>query len=319
MRLWRLWIKLLFVVAAVALIGVWVLHNARIHCPVHEGTPEEFWSLTCGINLDGADGPRRMGGMYPPQGKWGIYYVQGYHDQFLHRVRLSELAPSVPAMVRVLEEKVEAGSAGPFHAGMLDRWNREDGEPRDIERLLRCRSEAYLAFLKDYDADIHAYRLENERGFSVRWQRAERFWLTLLFEFVWLAGVIVFAAIPWLRRAGRLGWAIHLALVPPLLFLPHFLGYAPYTFTSLFPDGGVAYPYAIRVFGALPLPWTDLDTWLMDRAPRWFQPFAQQAGMPLAMTGMGGIGPVSICGLGLLIGGFVYGGCFLLLRRHRES
>ena len=94
-------------------------------------------------------------------------------------------------------------------------------------------------------------------------------------------------------------------LLPSLLFLPYFLGYVPFTFTSAFPAGGVFYPYILVWFRGLP--WTSLDAWLLRSAPQLFEPLTQHPGPMLAVTGMGGVGPVATCGLGVVIGITIFG------------
>ena len=137
---------------------------------------------------------------------------------------------------------------------------------------------------------------ENE-AFNVRWDRAKRYWLTATFEFVWLAGVIVFAAMPWLRNAGRLGWSIHWGLIPILLYIPWFFGYAQLTFSSLCPAGGIVYPWVISPFGLLP--WTEADLAVMKHVPTLLEPLSQLPGSWFGLLGFSGPGPFGNTGLGV--------------------
>jgi hypothetical protein len=116
----RTWVKIcvVFIVALSPSIGV--VRNARLHAPVQEGTPTEFWQLACGVNVTGAGEQKVLGGMYPPKGDWAIYYVLGYHDQFLHRVRLSEIAPFMPEVISLLQAEQQQGDLHPVFQRVLE-------------------------------------------------------------------------------------------------------------------------------------------------------------------------------------------------------
>jgi hypothetical protein len=303
--LMRTWVKIcvVFIVALSPSIGV--VRNARLHAPVQEGTPTEFWQLACGVNVTGAGEQKVLGGMYPPKGDWAIYYVLGYHDQFLHRVRLSEIAPFMPEVISLLQAEQQQGDLHPVFQRVLESGIDPGNPPADVREFLGLLRKCQLDLAQDTDREWHAYLLGSERVFDERWNRAHSYWLTLAFESLWLGGLIAFASIPWIRNSGRSRWAIHLGLVPTLLFLPYFLGYVPYMFTSAFPAGGVFYPYVLLWFRRLP--WTGLDTWLLQFAPQFFEPLTQQPGPMLAVTGMGGVGPVATTVLGVLIGVVILG------------
>src|SRR5262245_2388410 len=244
------------VLAANAVIGLLILRNVESHAPVERGTPSPFWMITCGVNIDGQtkqfDG--LGGGAYPPQDEWAIYYIQGLHGQFLYRVPLTELVPQLTAFQTELKRNAEHGDGTPYHDYLLANWTQKASNENEVRRLIGVMREAKLVALEARDKeegehyDRRADRIEDDADFLERWQRAERYWLTVLFEFVWLTLVLWFAAWPWIRSRGRLAWAVHLGLTLPLLFVPFFLGYAPYTFTSAFPGGGIYYPYVIIRF-----------------------------------------------------------------------
>src|SRR5438067_304339 len=114
-----------------------------------------------------------------------------------------------------------------------------------------------------------------------RWERVRRYDWSASGEFVYLSALVVFAAWPWLRNGRPLRWAVHLGLVPVLLFLPYWLGYAGFTFTSAGPSGGVLYPWLIVWFGRLP--WTALDTAIVSRLPPVLEPYSQTPGPMLSL------------------------------------
>jgi hypothetical protein len=135
-------------------------------------------------------------------------------------------------------------------------------------------------------------------GHRSQWERAERLWLTELFEWCWLSGLTVFAAWPWLRGAGPLRWALHLGAVPTLLMLPHLLGYAPLCFTSCFPGGGVWYPHVVV---RLPVVHVEADTWIASQIPPLFEPLHQLPGPILGLTGFSRPGPLGTAALSVAV------------------
>ena len=136
--------------------------------------------------------------------------------------------------------------------------------------------------------------------------------MTVAFEFAVLAGTVVFAAIPWLRKAGRWAWSIHLGALPVLLVLPWFLGYASWTFTSCFPAGGIVYPYVISPFRMVPS--TSIDEFILERFPKPLERLTQPQGPWMAVTGTGYPSPVTILVLGATIGASCFAFATLLGR-----
>ena len=224
--------------------------------------------------------------------------------------RESAAVADFPAVVDALDS--EPGPDVPAHVQTgFDAWKREDPTRRDAAKLIAAIRKAKLARRQEEDEKdpegprLYEYQLECERYFAERWHRAKRYWLTVLFEFVFLAGLIVFALLPWLRNGGRLAWSIHLGLLPVLLLLPHYLGYAPLTFTSAFPNvGGVFYPWLIIHLRRLPC--TGLNAALIERLPKILEPLCQLPGPMMAHSGMGMPGLVSLAVLGAGIGGATF-------------
>jgi len=82
-----------------------VLGFAKLTYPLHEGTSLDFWKDACGISLDGQE-IEAVGGFYPPRNGWCIYYLQGYHGQFLFRVPRSEVTQNFPKAIAKLKEPI---------------------------------------------------------------------------------------------------------------------------------------------------------------------------------------------------------------------
>jgi hypothetical protein len=172
----------------------------------------------------------------------------------------------------------------------------------DPHRLLAEVRKAKADFVRQQDpkTDWSKYEEEEDAFFTVRWARAKRYWLTVAFEIGVLAGLVVFAAIPWLRNAGRWAWSIHVGALPVLLLAPWLFGYVPWTFTSSFPAGGIVYPFVILPFRHLPS--TNIDEFILTRLPQPLEPLSQLSGPCMAVTGMGCPSPVALLVFGAMIG-----------------
>ncbi|MDC0937203.1 hypothetical protein OAS39_13040 [Pirellulales bacterium] len=292
--------RLIVVLVAVAATITLVVRNSASHAPVQDGSVAEFWIYACDTDVKGdMQDFEKSGGIYPPQDGWGIYYISGYHDEYLHRVRLSDLARTLPKLEVEFKRRASKGELHPWLAKVAEQWTCKGDYEREVQRLLSLIRDADLAATKADDKELYTYALDCETQFEHRWQRAKYYWFTLVFEIGWLSFILLFAALPFLRKAGWVAWAIHLGLALPLLFVPFFFGYAPFTFTSAFPAGGVFYPYVIIWFRGLPL--TDFDIWFFEHAPQPFEPLTQHPGPMMAVTGLGAVGPLAVFGLGLAV------------------
>jgi hypothetical protein len=69
--------------------------------------------------------------------------------------------------------------------------------------------------------------------------------------------------------------------------------------TSAYPSGGIIYP---AIVARLPsLPWTGLDTWLLDHSPKILEPLWQPTGPCLSLSGGQSVGPVTTVVSGLIL------------------
>ena len=164
--------RVLSVVAMVSVLAMLVLRNVDSHAPVQSGTAREFWMVACGIDLDGSMKDfAYSGGVYPPQGDWAVYYIQGYHDQFLHRVRLSGLSPDLPKIESALSDESSNRERRPWLAGYSTVWRRLGDDENEVRRLLSLMRISYLTYSKVLDEESYASAIEDEDYFIQRWQR----------------------------------------------------------------------------------------------------------------------------------------------------
>jgi hypothetical protein len=102
-----------------------------------------------------------------------------------------------------------------------------------------------------------------------------------------------------------------------LLFLPYYLGYATWTFTSAGPSGGVLYPWVILCFGGLRL-WTPLDSWILEATPKVLEPLSQRLGSMLVVSGGCEFGPVAALVSGSVVAA-ITAGVFAFLAKRRAA
>jgi hypothetical protein len=267
--------------------------------PVHEGTVEEFW--WCALHL--AEDRTRfffMGEAYTPREGWFVYYDQSLHDQHLFRVGVAAVAATLPDTLARLERAVKNDECPGYVARGFHAWqNGNPNERDDPAALLAHIRTARLAELGAQDSTRYGGFLIEEEFFEVRWRRFTRYWLNAVFEFCFLFGLTFFAVGPWTRFTNASTLALRCALVPFLFFLPYFLGYATWTFTSRGPSGGILYPWLLAPFRNLH-GWCGDEEWvLLEIFPSWLVALSQPNGSFLSISGLGYVGPFTVLTLGL--------------------
>ncbi len=286
---------------AVSMPVVAVLAFAKGMAPVREGDAATFWQGACGIDVEGKK-QEVMGSVYLPRDNWYIYYIQRFHGQLLFRVPRSQAEAAFPAVVQGIKASTSRKDAAPKvlrAAAALER-SASGAEPSP-EQFLRLAREEWLKELLKGDKSVHDYAVSEEDAFAERWVRIRHYWMNLVFEGTFFGGLTLFALWPWLRRGGSWSWGFHLGFLPVLLMLPYYCGYAPWTFTSAGPTGGVLYPWVIVWLRGIPI-WTLADEWALEHLPRFLEPLSQPPGPMLAVSGGHGLGPVTALAVGAGVG-----------------
>jgi hypothetical protein len=143
-----------------------------------------------------------------------------------------------------------------------------------------------------------------EDAVNDRWNRAWWYPRVAVGELLYLCGLVVFAAWPLIRKTGPVSWAVHLGLLPVLLFLPYWLGYASRTFSALSLKGGVVYPLVLARLDFLP--WYGIDTTATAILPPVLESVAPIDTTVKVQRALHG-GPSLVFALGLAIGLTTYG------------
>ena len=278
------------------ILGIAILRVMPVMSPIREGNSARFWYCACQVDLTGSERERSyFGGVYPPRDGWLIYYDQSIHDQTLFRIRPANVMDDWPAVRNLLETRPPEQDIPEYVlTGFARLKQAADSHENDVEGLLASIRASAIAALTAKGADSLEYFLWGERLFEQRWESYKRYALNALFEFVWLGGLIVFILWPWLRRNGWRAWTIHMSTAPMLFFAPYFLGYAWTTFLSRGPSGGILYPWLIFPFRSWNSWWGDADELVFAYIPQILEPLSQPLGPFMAISRIGGVGPVSI-------------------------
>jgi hypothetical protein len=294
------WQKLCVVLFVISLIGFRIIQNSESRAVIQNGSVNEFWYVVCGVDVDGSFGdPGWMAGPDAVRGEWAYYSILGHCGDMFHRVRLDEAAIQLPGVVKLIVTQRLKESLSPVRERAFESWIMTDGSATDVANLVEAMLAARLKHMEETEPDRVQYVHRAERVFDATLERSKRYWMTQLFEFTWLSGVVLLIAYPWLRNSGRLSWSICLGIAPLVLYFPNLCGYALYTFSSCFPDGGIFYPDVVRWLPCISP--TRVDVWLNSRFPPMFDWLAQLPhGNERTRVDRAGTGPVGLVAVGLI-------------------
>jgi hypothetical protein len=282
------------------LVALSILHFAPTMAPVRDGSMEIFWDSSFHWEKTG-------GRVYGPWKDWFIYERQHMHGSDLYRVPEGEVNAHLAAALDRLEREVAEGTVPDFVALGFRRWQQSDaGRQRDLPALLAAIQDADLAELQKLDPQVAQYFLDSRQYVEERLRHSEGYWANQLFEWVFLSALALLVLWPVLRSCGRLARALHWGLAPPLFFLPLYLGYATFTFTSRGPSGGVLYPWLVLLFRNRDWPFFPWDRYLLAHLPPVLAPLSVPIGSPIVLSGGGMPGPTVVLALGILLASLVY-------------
>ena len=296
----RLLFKLLVVAVALLLLGLAVASPHPKMVPIRLGTAEVYWAAATGVRGRGdLGGPADC--MLQPIDGWFLYTVDHMHGSDCYRVKEAEVLADFPKAL------AELGGKGKF----VPEWN-EDGF-RNWEKADPKRTNALLLVLHLKSACLSWWIKSHPKNFpeladfqmGIAYQRMGQFRLVQLVEWCYLSALILFTAWPWIRNRSRWTWAVHAAMIPPLLMLPYFMGYCAWSYTSVGPAGGIVYPLILDVFPSLT--WFSFDNVIIDSIPRVLAPLTGPLGTMYSVSGRGGPGPTAVLCLGLVLGSVVIG------------
>ena len=288
-------------VSLLSAVGIAVL--APRMAPVRLGNSREFWKIATGVSLSPEVHEGWGGDAYFIDETWAAYDASHLHGSDIYRVSRSEVTADFDAIVSALEQKVRSGENTLVLKAYV-QWRDDKSKPRDGPSLVEHIKREINRKVSKEGIDLLAYRVANEQQFWQRWQRADWYWASIVFEWAFFTGLAVFCLWPAIQNRSPLRWAIHVALLPFLFLLPVYLGYATYSFTSAGPSGGILYPFFLMFcrHGSS----TVADRWVLRRIPHLLEPLSTPIGSPTVLTGMGMPGPSYVIFGGVLAGAAVF-------------
>jgi hypothetical protein len=299
--------KVLVIVMMLVLLGWCVARPHQAMVPIRLGTAEDFWAAAAGVrekNILG--GPSWC--LSQPINGWFLYTSNHMHGSDFYRVPEADVITKLPKKAGELageDRLVSKWSEEGFR-----NWNRADPKGSNALLLLHYLRAARSHWANENRSEDILMRTEPDFDIGVAWQRMEQFPLVQVMEWGYLSFVILFAAWPWLRNSSRWRWAIHAALIPPLLMFPYFLGYCAWNYTSAGPGGGVVYPYILNEFR--PLPWISFDSTLIKFFPQILARLTGPLGPMMTISGGRHAGPAAVGLLGLGLGLAVLAYCYVI-------
>jgi hypothetical protein len=183
------------------------------------------------------------GRVYFVDDSWAAYEVSHLHGSDLYYVALSAALDDFDAVVSMLELARERGEDNRFISGYV-AWRDDPELARDAQSLVESIKRELQRRMIQNGRDATWLGME-EQLFWQRWPRARWYWATIIFEWAFLSGLVLFALWPVIRNRSAMRRSVHVALLPLLFLLPAYLGYATYSFTSAGPSGGVVYPFLL--------------------------------------------------------------------------
>ncbi|MFI5378949.1 MAG: hypothetical protein ACHRHE_06620 [Tepidisphaerales bacterium] len=276
-------------------VGLALALSAPRASPLKRGSPNTFWYLACRINLGGVR-PELMGDFHGPRDGWLYYEISHMHGSELYRLPYAEASPCFERVFQMLQSKRE--DLPQRVKDGLEHWHANPGA--GMTKLLEDIKKAQLDRYECEDANMYAFVLRERQAFEERLRRAKWYWASILFEWCLLSGLGLLVIWPMIRPIRPWRLALHLGLAPILFFLPVYLGYATFTFTSAGPGGGIVYPWLVALAPRLDM--NDWDRAIMDHMPQVLEPLPQPIGSPMALTGMGFPSPTGVLCIGLVVG-----------------
>ena len=270
--------------------------------PVKAGSADVFWNLVCGDRLYPPDSLGFSDAYVAPDRSF-VYEASGIDTITLYKVPDTDVkARFESALARLAEGR----SLRPYVVVGYDAWrNRaadDDGEP---DGLVTAIDKARWDEIKKRSPQAFSSNQGDRRQVAELLRRARWYWATVVFEWAFLTGLLLWITWPVFRGGGWLRWAAHLAAAPFLFFLPTYFHYADGGY-SLPGGGGILYPWLVRWAPncGRDCPLCALDAWIVERLPPVLEPLSPQPSAWVYSARLTAPGPTqtAVVGLGLALG-----------------
>lgn len=306
----------LFVSVVSITVGIGLFALGRFMAPIRPGSPGLFWLFACGIDLDATGRGNYFpgGDAYVIDENWVAYENQNLHGSELYYVAMPDVMAQFDRVVAELEQKRQNGDESAVVRDYAE-WRMQNPASRDITKLIEFTRNKFNERSAARGIKSLAYAVAQEQQFWQRLQRAKWYWANFVFEWLFLTGLALWVVWPGIRRRGPWIWAAHAMALPFLFWLPAFLGYASWSFTSAGPSGGIVYPYLL-IFTRGPS-CNALDQWLLAHTPQILEPLSTPNGDFISISG-GMPGPTAAVQAGLILAVIVLVISFFVQQLHRK-
>lgn len=285
------------VLSSVVLIGM-VLYISGKRIPIPTGESGDFWKFACGVEVKSFDGYFPYAheiGIFPSQEGWYFYYFQEHHGRHVFKVNEDSLLLDVNEVFVLLEENITSTKQEKTREDYLYESNKKRLVCLEIKNAVGSDPNR---FIDSINMDV----TDRDESFREEWELSKRYWVSIVFEAIFIPFWWIFSF-----HSGILGKLnnkreIRIAFSPLLLFLPHFLGYAPYLF-SFGPSGGILYPLFAGLM-SLPfgwIPFNPIEISILQYLPQPLSYISQVPFSPMAMSFYGSVSPTALCAYAGLI------------------
>lgn len=286
----------LALLSIIFILGVLLFVASRSN-PIPVGDAEDYWEFACGVELENFDGYFPYAywtGIFPKFDGWYFYYYQEHHGRHVYKVSKKALAKCVLEVFSLLNKKITNTVQNHAREDILVKKNTNRMTCLEIMVTVKQQSSGFI----DKVSTIRGNELreglrKNEMDNFIRqWKRAQRYWLSVLFEAIFLCFWWLFTFHSGVFGKFNRNISTRIALSPILLFLPHYLGYAPYLFT-FGPSGGILYPLFAMLF-ALPfawIPYNPIEIEILKILPQPLTYVSQAPASPMALSYGANISP----------------------------
>jgi len=297
-------IKHKYAILFVTLLLGLLVFSAQKRIPIPTGDAEDYWEFACGVELKKFDGYfpyAHWTGIFPDRDGWYFYYYQEHHGRHVYKVSKPSLLNQTSEVFTLLDQEILNTIQKKTRDNTLEVKNTRRLNCLEVRASVSSNEDKFIDAIssKSIGNPDRVYELES---FQYQWERGKIYWASILLEAIFLPFWWLFSFHPSFFGSYNRKLSTRLAFSPLALFIPHFLGYAPYLF-SFGPSGGVLYPI-FAVFIGLPfgwIPFNPIEIELLKLLPQPLSYISQVPSSQLAVSFSGSISPTVLCVYAILV------------------
>lgn len=266
--------------------------------PIPTGDAEDYWEFACGVELESFDGYfpyANSTGIFPDKDGWYFYYYQEHHGRHVFKVSKQSLIKQTQEVFSLLDQEIMTSVQPQTVQDTLVIQNERRLDCLNIKKTVNSDHNRFVDTVSS-NSQNQGYLKSKIARFNAQYEKSKLYWASILFEVIFLPLWCLFSFRP--STFGRLNnkASTRLAFAPLLLFLPYYLGYAPYLF-SFGASGGILYPLFTMLLSTLfaLIPLNQVDVILLQALPQPLSYISQVPYSPMAISFTGGVSPTMLC------------------------